>query len=100
MTKTAIALLTPPLAAASAWLCAAVGKYGVHLDKTGVAALAVAGATGAITLGLKLIHDLEHKLEADHVITESEVAAIGKAVTTTVSKADPQVGAELGWPSG
>ncbi len=82
-----LAVFGPFIAAGSAWLCSAVGKYGVHLDKSGVNALAVAGATAAVGLILKLIHELERKQPAATAAVESAVVA--------VKTADPQLAPEL-----
>lgn len=60
-TKIALTLISPPLAALSAWLVASAGKYGLHLDQSGVNALAVSGAAGALGLIAKLIHDVERR---------------------------------------
>lgn len=90
-TKLILAILGPPIAAGSAWLVGAVGKYGIHLDKSGINALMVAGATGAIALVVKLIHDVEKKNPA---VTQ-DLATVERAAAET----DPQLGAELGWPS-
>jgi hypothetical protein len=63
--KWILGLLAPLIAAAAAWLTAAVAKYGVHLDPSGVNAALVAGATGGLAVMVKLIHDVESKVDHD-----------------------------------
>jgi len=87
-TKAVIALVTVPATAGAAWLTAAVGKYGVHLSKSGVAALAIAGAASAVTLGVKLIHDVEAKHPG-----------VARAVAD-VAELDPSLAGELGLTDG
>lgn len=60
-TKLILGLLTPLIAAGSAWLAGAAAKYGLHLDASGVNALGVAGATAGAAALVKLIHDVEAK---------------------------------------
>jgi hypothetical protein len=91
-----IGLLGGPIAAASAWLCAAVGKYGVHLDPSGVNALAVAGATAGVSIILKLIHDAEGsavtrlaKLASDAADKNSPSAPVAKPDAGSATEAWP-----------
>lgn len=81
--KLLLGLLTPLIAAASAWLVAAAAKYGVHLDPSGVNALGVAGATAGAAAMVKLIHDVE-----SHP-TVAGVAAGAKAGAGAVEALDP-----------
>ena len=84
MQKTVLTLLTPVIAAGSAWLCAAAAKYGVHLDQSGVNALAVAGATAGTAAMVKLIHDLEKRKQA------RETRAFLTPAADAVVAVDPQ----------
>lgn len=86
-TKVKLAILTPILAAGSAWLCAAVAKYGIHLDPSGVNAALVTGAAAAAGVGVKLIHDVETRNPA--------VAGAVTELETAVKAADPSLAAEL-----
>lgn len=63
--KLILGLLTPLIAALAAWLTAAVAKYGVHLDQSGVNAALVTGASAGIAVMLKLIHDVETDVDKD-----------------------------------
>lgn len=89
LTKLILGLLTPVVAAASAWLVAALAKYGVHLDPSGVNALAVAGATAGAAAMVKLIHDVEGKPKVAAVVGEA-----GKVDAALVA-ADPKANQQL-----
>lgn len=82
-TKLILGVLTPLIAAGSAWLVAAAAKYGLHLDPSGVNALAVTGATAGTAAMVKLIHDVEHKPHVAAVIGDAE------KVVGAVEAADP-----------
>lgn len=89
-TKLILGLFGPAIAAGSGWLAAAAGKYGVHLDASGINALAVAGATAGTAIVVKLIHDVEAKdpglaTEAGRVVAEGERLVAGAV------KVDPQI---------
>jgi hypothetical protein len=71
-TKLILGLLTPLIAAGSAWLAAAAAKHGMNLDPSGVNALAVAGATAGAGVMVKLIHDVEAKPGVAKVVTMVE----------------------------
>ena len=71
-TKLVLGLLAPLIVAASAWISAAVAKYGVHLDPTGIVSLATAGATAGIAVVLKLIHDVESDVGKSSILKEIE----------------------------
>jgi hypothetical protein len=90
MQKVILTLLTPIIAAGAAWLCATAAKYGVHLDQSGVNALAVAGATAGTAAMLKLIHDLEKRKQVQ--IAYSKVV---QPVERAVVAADPQAAAQV-----
>jgi hypothetical protein len=84
--------LTPIIAAGAAWLCAAAAKYGVHLDQSGVNALAVAGATAGTAAMVKLIHDLEKRKQVQVALAavkpaEATVVAVDPAAATQVEDA-------------
>jgi hypothetical protein len=92
-TKLILGVLTPFVAAGSAWLTAAVGRYGVHLDPSGINALGVAGATVGAAAMLKLIHDLERNPTVERIFHSVEGAVI--PVATAVQAADPKAGATV-----
>lgn len=75
-TKLVLGLLTPFIAAASAWLAAAAAKYGVHLDPAGINALGVAGATAGAAAMVKLIHDVESKPSVAQLVGEAQKIAV------------------------
>lgn len=89
-TKLVLGVLGVPIAAASAWLSAAAGKYGLHLDPSGINALAVAGATAGTALVVKLIHDVDKNDPwlALHAATVAD--QVGKIADDAV-KVDPQL---------
>jgi hypothetical protein len=62
-------VLGPIIAAGSAWLAGAVGKYGLKLNPTEVDALATSGALSAAGLAVMWLHGRQNpeilKLEAD-----------------------------------
>ena len=75
--KLILTVLTPFIAAGSAWLVAAAAKYGVHLDASGVNALGVAGATAGTAAMLKLIHDLEKRAQQrEHLAAVAPAPAV------------------------
>ena len=80
-------VLGPIILAGSAWLAGAAGKYGLHLDKTGIAALATSGAVGAVGLVWKWLHGRQKQLGP----VFSEV----KSLEGTVAKYDPGLLSEL-----
>lgn len=88
-TKTILGLLTPVIAAASAWLCAAAAKHGMNLDPAGVNALAIAGATAGVAIGVKLIHDVEGTKQAKSVV------AVAGGVDAALVAADPRANQQL-----
>lgn len=61
--------LGPIIAAGAAWLAGAAAKYGLHLDKAEVAALATAGAVSAAGFVVKWLHGRQNpeilKIEAE-----------------------------------
>lgn len=92
--KLLLAVTAAPIAAATGWLVAAVGKYGISLSPSGVTAAFVAGTTLAGAVAVKLIHDLDrtrlgeivtgevHTLEARNPgVTEDVKRAIADAVS-------------------
>lgn len=93
LTKLILGLLTPVVAAASAWLVAALAKYGVHLDPSGVNALAVAGATAGAAAMVKLIHDVEHKPAVVAVV--GDASKVAGSVDQALVAADPKAGQTL-----
>lgn len=88
--KLALGIITPLITAGAAWLCAAVAKWGVHLDPTGVASVATAGASGAVAVALKLIHDVESR----HPAVARDIATI----PTIIQAEGPQIIPADGWP--
>ena len=95
-TKIILTLLAPFLMGASAWLVGAAGKYGLHLDKSGVNALATAAAAGALVIVVKLIHDLEKRYPT---VTRA-VETLAGDVEKTVATSDPQLAGKIAaaWP--
>lgn len=95
-TKIALAILTPLFAAGTAWLAGAAAKYGLDLNATGVTTVAGVAAAGAVSIGVKLIHDVEAKVPmVKQIVTGAE-----QAFVTPVAAADPGLAGELaGWPS-
>jgi hypothetical protein len=89
MQKVVLTLLTPVIAAGAAWLCAAAAKYGVHLDQSGVNALAVAGATAGVAAMVKLIHDLEKRKQMQVALAAAQ--PIGAAVVAADPAAKQQI---------
>lgn len=92
--KLVLGLLGPFVTAGSGWLAGAVGKYGMHLDKSGINALGVAGATAGASFVLKLIHDLVSGVERKDPKLAAEVKVIGADARTAVGAAevvDPQL---------
>lgn len=91
-TKLTLGLLGPVIAAASAWLSAAVAKYGVHASKAGIATAIGAGVVAGVSLVLKLIHDVE-------TTGKPNLASDAKAAQDAAAKTDPALATELGWPA-
>jgi hypothetical protein len=93
-TKLALGFLGPFITAGSGLLAAAVGKYGVHLDPSGINALGVAGASAGAAIVVKLIHDVETdvgKTDPGLVRAVKEgVSDTEKALQVAV-KVDPQL---------
>ncbi len=85
--KWILGLLAPLIAAAAAWLTAAVAKYGVHLDPSGVNAALVAGATGGLAVMVKLIHDVESKV--DHDVDAKLPAADAQLIDGVLKQLEP-----------
>lgn len=93
-TKIILGLLGPLITAASGLLSAAVGKYGVHLDASGINALGVAGATAGAAFVVKLIHDVETGVAKKNPKLVATVEALEHTATgtlTSIVKVDPQV---------
>ena len=99
-TKLILGLATVPLAAGSAWLCGSAAKYGLHLDPSGVNAIAAAGLAGGVAVGVKLVHDVESELEKRDPKLAAAVGADLKVAEQAATATDPSLSAELAgaWP--
>lgn len=86
-TKLILAIFTPLVAAGAGWLTAASAKYGVHLDPSGVNALAVAGVTAGAAAMVKLIHDVETAPTVEKIV--HEITGDAAPLVAAVQTADP-----------
>lgn len=91
-TKLLLAVIGAPLSVGVGWLCGAVAKYGIHLDPSGVNALATTGVVAGAGVVVKLIHDVEAKAG----VTPEQIAKIEQAALRGAVRADPSLAA--GWP--
>lgn len=78
-------VLGPIIAAASAWLAGAVGKYGLHLNPTEVDVLATAGAVSAGGFVVKWLHGRQNP----------EILKLEQEAKTIAGKLSPGLRAEL-----
>jgi hypothetical protein len=92
-TKLTLGILTPVFAAAAGWCSAAAAKYGIHLDPTMVGVVFASTATGAIAVGVKLIHDVESDVDHRDPALVADVAA----GVTAARASEPAIASA--WPS-
>lgn len=81
-------VLNPVLTAAAAWLCGAIGKYGLHLDPTEVVALASTGGAAAFGGVYKWLHGRQIPalltVEKDAKTAVAAVSAIDPKLLATI----------------
>lgn len=85
-----VTLVSPIFVAAAGWATSAVAKYGIHLDKTGVTAALVTGATAGLGAVVTWLHG-----RIKHTNLQAQLAHDAALASPVLRQVDPGLAAQV-----